>query len=210
MKQTREESLLSLKSVYNYRSCGKGIFMLLSVCSDMTLVVKKRAVWPRATEGNEMSNPSILIREGGGALGAYECGVYQALSDRLENLAVVAGTSIGAVNASIIAKPYHDNDHGRAALKHFWTKVLANRSFPFFFPVPGTLPRWNASLTSTMLGNTHMFVTPMGKWEPFFPLFPTSFSSSHPLQQTITRNFAEYCPMKAEPRLILTPVDIHT
>ncbi len=40
-KQTREESLLSLKSVYNYRSCRKGNFMLLSVCSDMTPVVKK-------------------------------------------------------------------------------------------------------------------------------------------------------------------------
>jgi NTE family protein len=202
--------LLSLKSVYNYRSCGKGIFMLLSVHSGMTLVVKKRAVWPRATEGNEMSNPSILILQGGGALGAYECGVYQALSDRLENLAVVAGTSIGAVNASIIAKHYHDNDQGRAALKHFWTEVLANPSFPFFFPVPGALPRWNAILTSTMLGHPHMFVPQLGKWEPFFPLFPTSFSSSHPLEQTMTRHFGEYGPGKAEPRLILTAVDIET
>src|SRR5260370_2415524 len=158
MKQTREESLLSLKSVYNYRSCGKGIFMLLSVCSDMTLVVKKRAVWPRATEGNEMSNPSILILQGGGALGAYECGVYQALSDRLENLAVVAGTSIGAVNASIIAKHYHDNDRGRAALKHFWTEVLANPSFPFFFPRPRSPPPRHPIFTSTILSPPHMFV----------------------------------------------------
>ena len=47
-----------------------------------------------------MSPKSILILLGGGALGAYECGVYQALAPHLENLTVVAGTSTGEPDSS--------------------------------------------------------------------------------------------------------------
>jgi NTE family protein len=165
---------------------------------------------PTTTEGTAMSKKSILILQGGGALGAYECGVYQALSDRLGHLAVVAGTSIGAVNASLIARHFEEPDHGAAALKRFWTEVLANPSFPFFFPLPGALPRWNAALTSSLLGHPQMFTPQLGPWEPFFPPFPTSFSSSRPLEETMTRHFGEYSPRKARPRLILTAVDIQT
>ncbi len=53
-----------------------------------------------------MSTKTILIFQGGGALGAYECGAYQALAPHLDNLAVVAGTSIGAINSSLIASHY--------------------------------------------------------------------------------------------------------
>jgi NTE family protein len=55
-----------------------------------------------------------LVMQGGGSLGAYEAGVYQVLYDRLsesleeanrtnENVFdIIAGTSIGAINAAII------------------------------------------------------------------------------------------------------------
>src|SRR2546426_12295352 len=90
-----------------------------------------------------LSTRQILVLQGGGALGAYECGVYQALAPHLEDLAVVAGTSIGAVNASLIAKHYHQKDRGTTALKRFWKEVLANPSFPFL-PLPGVSQRLNA------------------------------------------------------------------
>ncbi len=56
----------------------------------------------------------MLILQGGGALGAY-----QALAPHLPNLAVVAGTSMGAINASLIAHHYHDADHGAGFLRWF-------------------------------------------------------------------------------------------
>jgi len=88
-----------------------------------------------------MSTKQILILQGGGAFGAYECGVYQALAPHLDDLAVVAGTSIGAINASMIAKHYHEKDRGARTLQRFWKEVLATPSFPFF-PFPGVFPHW--------------------------------------------------------------------
>ena len=89
-----------------------------------------------------MSPKTILILQGGGALGAYECGVYQALAPHLENLTVVAGTSTGAINASLIAKNYQQTaDRGVADLTSFWTEVLALPVFPgpgAWHRVPGT------------------------------------------------------------------------
>lgn len=46
---------------------------------------------------------TVLVLQGGGSLGAFECGVYKALERRGIRFDVVAGTSIGAINAGIIA-----------------------------------------------------------------------------------------------------------
>ena len=44
-----------------------------------------------------------LILQGGGALGAYQAGVYQALAEAKLHPDWVAGISIGAVNSALIA-----------------------------------------------------------------------------------------------------------
>src|SRR5215510_5791999 len=44
-----------------------------------------------------------LVLQGGGALGAYQCGVYQALQEVGLEPDWVSGVSIGAINAAIIA-----------------------------------------------------------------------------------------------------------
>jgi NTE family protein len=63
----------------------------------------------------------VLVLQGGGALGAYQAGVYQALSEGGLEPNWIIGTSIGAVNGAIIA----GNEPGsRAArLKEFWSRV---------------------------------------------------------------------------------------
>lgn len=46
---------------------------------------------------------NVLILQGGGSLGAFGCGVFKALSQNEVKIDIVAGTSIGGVNAAIIA-----------------------------------------------------------------------------------------------------------
>src|SRR5271166_93309 len=62
-----------------------------------------------------------LLLQGGGALGAYQAGVYQALAEADLHPDWVAGISIGAVNAAIIA----GNPPERCVqqLRAFWETV---------------------------------------------------------------------------------------
>jgi NTE family protein len=46
---------------------------------------------------------NVLILQGGGSLGAFGCGVYKALANNKIKIDIVAGTSIGGLNASTIA-----------------------------------------------------------------------------------------------------------
>src|SRR5258707_7349059 len=46
---------------------------------------------------------TVLVFQGGGALGAYQAGVYQALHEAGVEPDWIIGTSIGAINASLIA-----------------------------------------------------------------------------------------------------------
>ena len=49
---------------------------------------------------NELSVETVLVMQGGGSLGAYECGVYKTLAKHNIKFDIVSGTSIGALNAS--------------------------------------------------------------------------------------------------------------
>ena len=64
-----------------------------------------------------------LLLQGGGALGAYQAGVYQALAEANIEPTWVAGISIGAVNAAIIA----GNPPGQRVerLRQFWEGISA-------------------------------------------------------------------------------------
>jgi NTE family protein len=63
----------------------------------------------------------VLVLQGGGALGAYQVGVYQALHEAGIEPDWVIGTSIGAINAALIAgnKPADRMDR----LQEFWARV---------------------------------------------------------------------------------------
>ena len=45
----------------------------------------------------------VLVLQGGGALGAYQCGVYEALHNAEIQPDWFAGISIGAINAALLA-----------------------------------------------------------------------------------------------------------
>lgn len=63
----------------------------------------------------------VLVLQGGGALGAYQAGVYQALDEAGVEPDWVIGTSIGAINAGIIAGNRPGTRLSR--LREFWDRV---------------------------------------------------------------------------------------
>ena len=73
----------------------------------------------RRTDKPSSERQIVLVLQGGGALGAYQAGVYQALHEHGIEPDWIIGTSIGAINASLIAgNPSGDR---LERLKEFWT-----------------------------------------------------------------------------------------
>src|SRR3954469_10358623 len=64
---------------------------------------------------------TVLVLQGGGALGAYQAGVYQAMHEAGIEPDWVIGTSIGAINASLIAGNAVADRMDR--LHEFWARV---------------------------------------------------------------------------------------
>ena len=63
----------------------------------------------------------VLVLQGGGALGSYQAGAFQALCRQGFEPEWIAGISIGAINAAIIAGNAPDKRVNR--LKEFWEMV---------------------------------------------------------------------------------------
>jgi NTE family protein len=85
----------------------------------------------------------VLVLQGGGALGAYQAGVYQALHEAGVEPDWVIGTSIGAINGALIAGNRAENRIAR--LREFWRRVEQTTPYavaaifmrgiqPFFVP----------------------------------------------------------------------------
>jgi NTE family protein len=69
----------------------------------------------------ELPGQVVLVLQGGGALGSYQAGVYQALHEAGIEPDWIIGTSIGAINASLIAgNPVEDR---LPRLKEFWKRM---------------------------------------------------------------------------------------
>src|SRR5215467_7878510 len=73
----------------------------------------------------------VLLLQGGGALGSYQAGAYQALAEADLHPDWVAGISIGAINSAIIAGNAPDKRVDR--LREFWETVSTSPlGIPYF------------------------------------------------------------------------------
>jgi NTE family protein len=90
---------------------------------------------------------NVLILQGGGSLGAFGCGVFKTLANNNIKIDIIAGTSIGGLNASIIAGS--KEDHPEKALEQYWLELAegsnANLNSPFIewlagYPTPTLAP----------------------------------------------------------------------
>jgi len=103
----------------------------------------------------------VLVLQGGGALGAYQVGVYEALHHAGVEPDWIIGTSIGAINASIIAgnKP----QDRLAKLNEFWNRMERPSIWPFAPSWTGVSDKW--SYWSTLFRGIPGF------FEPHLPAF---------------------------------------
>lgn len=158
-------------------------------------------------EVHKIQFETVLVMQGGGSLGAYECGVYKALARHGIKFDIVAGTSIGAINAGIIAGS--KSGHPEKDLEDFWLHI-AEYVTPAALSDPAR--SYAAWLYSATYGNAKMFA-PM--W-PFLPNSPYLYDLG-PLKSTLGRyiDFEKLSPHNNNssgnnnlPRLIVTATDI--
>lgn len=164
---------------------------------------------------DRLPEQTVLILQGGGALGAFECGAIRALEEKGVRPDVISAVSIGAFNAAIVAS--HPGDASRA-LAAFWRDVsiplpaLPSLPAPFacgddslhdallswyvlWFGVPNFLrPRW----WNPNLG--------LAAWLPWW----TSLYDTSPVRTLIER-YVDFDALAASPtRLLLSAVDVAT
>ena len=86
----------------------------------------------------------VLVLQGGGALGAYQAGVYQALDEAGIEPDWVIGTSIGAINAGIIAG--NAKADRLPQLRNFWQRMEQRPGAAWL----GGLPFVGAAMSNAM------------------------------------------------------------
>ena len=98
-----------------------------------------------------------LVLQGGGALGSYQAGVYEALASSEYLPDWVAGISIGAINAAIIAGNAPENRLKR--LRSFWDGITAHTSIwpAVLVGSPALWQQKASALTALVFGQSGFF-----------------------------------------------------
>lgn len=182
---------------------------------------------------------NVLVLQGGGSLGAFACGVFKALANKNIKVDIVAGTSIGGINAAIIAGSV-DKEHPERTLEQFWLELAENsvnlthpilewlydksrgqliRAAENHLPTTDEVNSLSSTISSILYGNDKFFVP---RWRADYALKdPQYFNPSKwtyiydhsPLVKTLEK-YIDYNKLQPggnpHARLIMTAVDILT
>jgi NTE family protein len=156
--------------------------------NDMTLSPEAVA---RARIGQHLSQYDriALVFQGGGALGAYQVGVYHALSEFGCEPNWLSGVSIGAVNAAIIAG--NAPEDRLAKLREFW-EIISARKIWLYTPEGDffrELRNHSSAMMTMALGQPGFFKPwPIAPWLQLRgALAATSYYDTGPLEETLRR-----------------------
>jgi NTE family protein len=128
-----------------------------------------------------------LVLQGGGALGAYQAGVYQALHEADVQPDWISGVSIGAINAALIAG--NPPERRMERLTAFWEAITSRKVWAF--TPDGNVFRQMRNATSSLMSAA------LGQPDFFSPRFPgpwfsapgaeaaTSYYDTAPLRETL-------------------------
>jgi len=150
---------------------------------------------------NNLEN--VLVMQGGGSLGAYECGVYKTLAKHKIKFDIIAGTSIGAINASLIVGS--KDDQPEKTLEDFWIDI-ADKTMPDFFTKE--MHTFYSTTSAFFWGNPKAF-EPVIPFPAYFASFFPYLYSTKPFQETLEKYIDfEKLNSPETPRLLVTSVDI--
>jgi NTE family protein len=182
---------------------------------------------------------NVLVLQGGGSLGAFGCGVFKALANNNIKIDIVAGTSVGGINAAIIAGSV-DKEHPERTLEQFWLELAENsvdlthpvlewlfdksrghliRASENHLPTTDEVNALLNTLSSTLYGNDKFFVP---RWRADYALKdPQYFNPSRwtyiydhsPVVKTLAK-YIDYNKLQPDgnpnARLIMTAVNVLT
>jgi len=160
--------------------------------------------------GRTIPGQVVLVLQGGGALGSYQAGVYQALHEAGIEPDWIIGTSIGAINASLIAGNAPQQRLSR--LKDFWKRMEQNPIWSFGEVFPG----FNEKLSywSTVTNGIPGFFRPnaLAHAGNDYPLGAdkAGYYSTEPLKQTLSELVDVDLMNSCAPRLTVGAAHVRT
>ncbi|PKO72204.1 MAG: patatin [Betaproteobacteria bacterium HGW-Betaproteobacteria-14] len=120
---------------------------------------------PVAAGNLQLPGQVVLVMQGGGALGAFQAGVYEAMHEAGIEPDWVVGTSIGAINGAIIAGNSSQNRLSR--LRQFWEMVASGAA---------SAPHWKAFGMGNLMHNLNTVARGI---PGFFAPNPASWVGAH-------------------------------
>jgi NTE family protein len=160
--------------------------------------------------GRNYPGQVVLVLQGGGALGSYQVGVYQALHEAGIEPDWIIGTSIGAINASLIAG--NEPEDRLPRLKQFWKKMEQNPIWNFRGAVSGFNDK--LSYWSTVTNGIPGFFrpNPLAHAGDIFPLGAehAGYYSTAPLEQTLSELVDFHLVNRCTPRLTVGAAHVRT
>ncbi len=140
----------------------------------------------------------VLVLQGGGALGAYQVGVYEALHDAGIEPDWVIGTSIGAINAALIAG--NPREQRMERLNAFWSHVEqpSTSAGPLDWLGMG---HWVANMTTVMRGIPAFFepnLAALRGTRANVGVESAAYYSTEPLRRTLGE-LVDFSAMQASP-----------
>jgi NADPH-dependent 2,4-dienoyl-CoA reductase/sulfur reductase-like enzyme/predicted acylesterase/phospholipase RssA len=151
----------------------------------------------------KIPSQTVLILQGGGAMGAFECGVVKAMEEAGIFSDVVAGVSIGAFNGAIVAS------HPRNAapvLEAFWRELMVDTPV---WPAPAGVA---AALTSWQIiaYGVPKFFRPRWTFPYSAPQTWTSLYDPAPIKALLNK-YVDFASLKASPvRLLVSAVNVES
>jgi NTE family protein len=162
---------------------------------------------PDITTAKPTDRQIALVLQGGGALGSYQAGVYEALEAKGYAPDWVSGISIGAINAAIIA----GNPPGQRVekLRAFWDEVTEPTSL-WHLPASASPIERTAGAMGAMFFGQPGFFAPRPPYSWLSPQPPASLYDTSQLKQTLER-LVDFDRIAAnETRLTVGAVNVRT
>jgi NTE family protein len=174
---------------------------------------------PPGEHNPTMPGQVVLVMQGGGALGAFQAGVYQALHESGIEPDWVVGTSIGAINGALIAG--NPPSLRLARLHEFWqgvaSGVVASSIAPTMAPAVSwpwmTVAPWLPNLNTVAFGVPGFFQPNPGAWlGPRHPLEigHAAYYTTEPLRRTLSELTDPDCLAAPHTRLTLGAVAVRS